>query len=328
MTGAVIGVGSMGLRHVQMLKRLGLEVVGVCDSRRDALSLASSQEGIPGSRHYEDPAALLRETRPDCVIVATTADAHCELTCMAAEYGAKFILCEKPMACSIDDCRKMIEACRSTGVKLAINHPMRFMNYYSGPKEIFHSEEFGGMVSMTVVCGNIGMSMNGTHFFEAFRYLTGDEQGEVTAWFTDHKVSNPRGRQFEDCGGSIRITTSNGKNFYLDCNTMQGHGIMVLYAGPYGQLFVDELASTMFLTVRQQEHRILPTTRYGMPSVDTVTKLDPIDAVDLCTSVAASLFGGNGYPTGEEGMLAIRTLVAAYASNESGHRAVNIHSDT
>jgi predicted dehydrogenase len=311
-----------------MLKGLGMDIVGVCDSRPDALISASRQEGIPDSRHYEDPLALLRETRPDCVIVATTADAHCELTCLAAEYGAKFILCEKPMACSIDDCGKMIEVCRSTGTNLAINHPMRFMNYYSIPKKIFQSEEFGGMVGMTVVSGNIGVSMNGTHFFEAFRYLTDEPPEEVTAWFTDHKVSNPRGPQFEDRGGSVRITTANGKHFYLDCSTMQGHRIMAVYAGPYGQLFVDELAGTMFLTVRQHEHRVLPTTRYGMPSIDTLTKLDPIDAVDLCTSVAASLFDGMEYPTGEEGMLAIRTLVAAYESNESDHQAISIHSES
>src|SRR5205814_558743 len=113
-------------------------------------------------------------------------------TCAAADSGAKSILCEKPMACSIAECEKMIGACRGSGVKLAVNHPMRYMASYMEPKRIVQSEEFGGLISMTVIGGNFGMAMNGTHFFEGFRYLADEEPDEITAWLDSDLVANPR----------------------------------------------------------------------------------------------------------------------------------------
>ena len=326
MKGAVLGVGRMGRRHVEMMQKLGMDIVGVSDPRQESLDLAASENGIPTDRQYSSPARLLDEGRPEFVVVASTADAHCELTCLAAEMGARYVLCEKPMACSIDECRSMIAACRSTGARLAINHPMRFMAYYTAPKAIVNSCEFGGLTSMTVVGGNFGVAMNGTHFVEAFRYLTEEDPEEVTAWFDSDKVPNPRGEQFEDASGSIRVTTKSGCKLYLECGARQGHGINVILAGPYGQIAIDQLTGTMSVTFRNEEHRNLPSTRYGMPFVESQTRLDPPNMVDLCTSMAVSLIEGMSYATGEDGMMALSTLVAAYVSNESGHTAVSIRS--
>src|SRR5438105_10086095 len=107
MTGAVIGVGRMGRRHIQVLRALGLDLAGVADPRPESLELARTEESVPERLLYQEPESLLREQRPELVIVATTADAHCELTCLAARSGARFVLCEKPMACSIALCDRM-----------------------------------------------------------------------------------------------------------------------------------------------------------------------------------------------------------------------------
>ena len=113
---------------------------------------------------------------------------------------------------------------------------MRFMNYYVEPKRIIHSPEFGGLRSMTVVGGNLGFAMNGSHYFEAFRYLTDEPFSTVTAWMSDRRVPNPRGEQFEDRAGSIRLVSHSGQRLYIECGADQGHRINVIYAGPYGQL--------------------------------------------------------------------------------------------
>lgn len=44
---------------------------------------------------------------------------------VAAAAAGKAILCEKPMATSLDEGREMVEACNRTGVVLAVNHHMR-----------------------------------------------------------------------------------------------------------------------------------------------------------------------------------------------------------
>jgi len=328
LTGAVIGVGRMGRRHVRSLTDLGLEVVGICDPKTESLQLTEVELGVPERRHYADPKAMLRDTRPECVVVSSTADSHCDLTCLAAQHGAKYILCEKPMACSIAQCDEMIAACQNAGAHLSINHPMRFMSYYVEPKRIMASEDFGGMTSMTVVGGNFGLAMNGTHYFEAFRFLTGEEPKEVTAWLSDVCVPNPRGPQFEDRGGSVRVTTGSGKRLYIEAWPDQGHRINVAYAGPFGQLVVDELAGSMAMTVREAEHRSQPTTRYGMPSIDKSKTAEPIDADLLYRTAIKSLLDGADYPTAQQGKLAVRALVAAHISHARGNVSVDFNDET
>lgn len=320
----VLGAGRMGRRHMQVVRDLGLDLVGICDQNPEALVLASKEQGVPLELHFDDVPTLLKCIRPECVIVATTAPSHAEYTCMAVEAGAKFILCEKPMAVSLAECDRMIEVCAHYGAQLAINHQMRFMEQYTEPKRIFQSDAFGGLQTMTVVAGNIGMAMNGLHNFEAFRLMTDEAPAEVTGWFSPEKVSNPRGPQYEDQGGSVRLVTASGKRFYMEIGADQGHGDYVIYAGRWGQLVVDELAGTMTLSVREEQYRNLPTTRYGMPAVHSIITILPADAVAPSRAVLDALLKGNGPPSGEDGRSAIATLIAAYISNENGHRTVEL----
>ena len=139
MRAVVVGVGRMGRRHLQVVRDLGLELAGICDTDPQALALAAGEYGVPPEHRFEDVAAMLAERKPDVVIVATTAPTHCAYTCAAAEAGAKYILCEKPMAVSLAECDQMLTVCRRHRVKLAINHQMRFMEQYTEPKRIAES---------------------------------------------------------------------------------------------------------------------------------------------------------------------------------------------
>ncbi len=309
-----------------MIQSIGLELSGICDSSADVLASTAAEFNIKHGCLFTDAASLLEKTRPDCVVVASTAPSHCEYACAAAESGVRFILCEKPMAISLGQCDRMLKVCRENGAQLAINHQMRFMEQYTEPKRIVNSKEFGGLSSVTVIAGNFGMAMNGTHYFEMFRYMTDEAPIEVQAWFSGEKVPNPRGPQFEDRAGSIRLTTEGGKRFYMEIGADQGHGMQVIYTGPYGRLTVDELAGKMHLAVRKEEHRELPTTRYGMPWVETSREIRPADALGPSREVLTALLERRDFPTGEHGMLAVAVLVAAYLSDEKGHRTISLKS--
>ena len=321
---AVIGVGRMGRRHIQVANDLGLQLTGVSDHSAKTLALTSKEHDIPPDQQFTDAAALLERTHPECVIVATTAPSHCAYTCLAAEAGAKYILCEKPMGVSLAECDRMIEVCQRNNAKLAVNHQMRFMEQYTEPKLIVNSEAFGGLSSVTVVAGNFGMANNGTHYFEMFRYMADETPVEATAWFSRDKVPNPRGPEFEDRAGAVRLTTASGKRFYMEIGADQGHGMKAIYSGPHGQLVVDELAGTMHLAVREEQHRDLPTTRYGMPWEDTVQKIQPADSVGPTRAVLEALLHDEDPPSGEDGRLAVAALVAAYVSDENGHIPVRL----
>lgn len=326
MKAVIIGAGRMGLRHAQVVHSLGLELVGLCDRRSEALA-AAREAGIPTALHHSDARTMLEAKRPDCVIIATTCPSHADLTCLAAETGASHVLCEKPMAASLAECDRMLAACRKHGTRLAINHQMRFMEQYTRAREIVHSEAFGGLASVTVVAGNFGIAMNGSHYFEMFRYMTDESPATATAWFSRERVANPRGPEFEDRAGAVRLSTPSGRRFYMEIGDDQGHGVRVVYAGRSGMLVVDELAGVMTSSVRDPEHRSAPTTRYGMPGSDTTLRIEPADSVAPTRAVLTALIKGVDWPAGEDGRLAVAALVAAYQSDEEGHRPVSIDAD-
>src|SRR6202011_1760635 len=137
----------------------------------------------------------------------------------------------------------------------AINHQMRFMEQYTRSKAIVHSEAFGRLGSVTVVAGNFGLAMNGIHYFEMFRFITDEPTIAVSARFSSETVPNPRGPQFVDRAGTIRLETPSGARFYMDASADQGHGMQVVYAGRHGRLTVDELAGHATLVARRPEHR-------------------------------------------------------------------------
>ncbi|MBB3312254.1 putative dehydrogenase [Rhizobium sp. BK196] len=324
---ALIGLGRMGMRHASVLEQCQLPIVAISDLNREACDAAGNRYGIPEERRFISGIELIDQIRPEFLIIATTAPGHCDLVVRAARNGAKMILCEKPMATNLRDCETMISACNSAGVKLAINHQMRFMEQYTLPKSMIESEAFGGLGSVIVSAGNFGMAMNGTHYFEMFRYLCGEDPVKVSAWFSKEELSNPRGPQFRDASGSIRLETPSGKRFYMDCSHDQGHGMNVTYNCRYGRISVDELAGTLSYVVRKEEYRNEPTTRYGMPYDSDSITITPADAVAPTRSVLEALLARADYPTGEHGLLAMKLLIAAHLSNERWGATIDLRSE-
>ncbi len=314
----------MGRRHAAVVKGLGLDLVGMADVNQDARALAATEVGLPADALWDDGGRMIEEASPECVVIATTAPTHADYTVAAAERGARIIFCEKPMATSLADCDRMIAACRAADARLAINHQMRFMEQYTIPKALVDAESFGGLTSITVVAGNFGMAMNGTHYFEMLRFMAGEPAASVSAWFSAAGVPNPRGPQFEDRAGQVRAETASGIRFYMDIGDDQGQGMHVIYGGRFGQLVVNELAGQLYLMERQGEFRALPTTRYGMPWTEQRREIAPADVLTPTRDVLAATLQGENYPTGEDGRLAVASLVAAYMSHENGHGAVSL----
>jgi predicted dehydrogenase len=266
----------------------------------------------------------LKEVQPECVIVATTAPTHCEYTCLAAQSGAKYILCEKPMAVSLAECNRMLRTCAEHGARLAVNHPRRFMERYSEAKRLVNSAAMGGLTSITVIAGNFGMAMNGTHYIEMSHYMAEEALVEVSAWFSPEIIANPRGPQFSDRAGSLRLSTTHGKRFYMEAGADQAHGLKVIFTGRYGQIIMDELAGTLSLMARQEQYRDLPATRYGMPFTVSEQTVPPADVLAPARAILQALLTDANPPSGEDGRLALQALVAAYLSDEQGHRSVKI----
>jgi hypothetical protein len=201
---------------------------------------------------------------------------------------------------------------------------MRFMDQYLIPKQMVASGEFGPLRTMTVVAGNFGLAMNASHYFEAFRFMTDEAPATVSAWLSEDTVANPRGTQFSDRGGSVRVTTASGHRLYIEAGTDQGHGLFVVYGTRNGRIEVDELEGRLRTVVRKPDYRDLPTTRYGMPSDESNQAIPPADVVKPTEKLLSALVSGRDFPDGKVGRMTVEALVAAHLSAESAGREIDL----
>lgn len=319
----VIGLGRMGLRHLQAVRQLGMEPVGLADLSDAALDAACEQYGLDRRIGHADAAEMLKQTRPQAVVIATTAPSHAALTLAAIDSGARHILCEKPMAASLQEADDMIDACDRAGARLAINHQMRFMPQYTQVKSMVGSEELGPLVSILVAGSNFGLAMNASHYFEMFRYMTGQPVADVQAWFEEMTLPNPRGAQFQDRSGRLLARSAAGPTMYIDFSADAGWGLQVVYICRFGQIVVDELSGDMRVAARKPAFRDQPTSRYGLPVDVRQEAIEPADTVVPTMKVWQAMLDGAGWPDGAAGRHALACLVAAHASHVSG-RSVRI----
>ncbi len=325
MQAAVIGVGRMGRRHLGVLRDLDISIGGVCDQAAESRALAQSEFALGDHQVFAEAAALLAAVAPDLVIVATTAPAHTEYTRLALAHGARYVLCEKPLVTCLRDADALIALAADRGAHLAVNHYLRYSALGVTLRDLIATDEFGGaLTSMTISAANIGMAMVGSHYLDLFQQLTLSPLATVQAWLERDPLPNPRGVQFEDRGGALRVVTENGQRLYLEAGVDQGHGVKVVIGGRNGQITVDPFAGRVWLSTRQAANRDLPTTRYGTPSDDTMIEIAPLDAVVGTRAVIEALISGAGYPTAGEARAVIAALAAAYASDEADHRAIAV----
>lgn len=323
----VIGVGRMGRKHIQAAQMLGFKLVGIFDPLEASLKNASNEFGLEESLCFSSVTKMLEEKKPDGIVIASTAPSHCTYVCLSASMGVKYILCEKPMAVSIQECNQMIDACKESGSLLAINHQMRFVEQYQLIKKLSNSPEFGGLKSVIVSASNFGLAMNGSHYFEMFRYITGNRIKQISFSMDEENVPNPRGKEFKDNSGQLFAVNEVGHRLFIELGGDLGHGLHVMYGCRNGQIFVDELAGFVRGVARKEEFRDLPTTRYAMPEIEkTYTLTSTADIIVSTQDVWNAMLANENYPDGSVGLHAIQTLVAANISGEEGGRKVDIDS--
>jgi predicted dehydrogenase len=132
----------------------------------------------------------------DFVYIGLPNSMHCEYTIRAAEAG-KHVLCEKPMAISSDECRKMIDACRKANVKLMIAYRIQYDPLWNHALDMIKSGQIGELESFQggfygwenagewrldkKLAGGGSLLDLGIYPLNAIRHITGEEPTDFTA---------------------------------------------------------------------------------------------------------------------------------------------------
>jgi predicted dehydrogenase len=120
---AVVGTGFIGVVHVDALRRLGVEVVGVVGSSPERAR--EKARTVPLPEPYDSFAAMLADPRVDVVHIASPNYLHAEQAHAALEAG-KHVVCEKPLANTADETGELLASARASGLVHATNFNQRF----------------------------------------------------------------------------------------------------------------------------------------------------------------------------------------------------------
>jgi predicted dehydrogenase len=140
----VIGCGGIAFRRTipeGIMKAANSELAAVMDVNREMAEKAGAEFGAKVYTSEED---ILRDKNVEAVYIATPAYLHKEQVIKAAEAG-KHVLCEKPLALTLDDCESMISACRNNNVRLGVGFMMRFHSYHKKASEMIKAGLLGKM---------------------------------------------------------------------------------------------------------------------------------------------------------------------------------------
>jgi predicted dehydrogenase len=140
---AVVGLGLIGRQHAAALAATrDAEVVLCVDIDPNA------ERHVPSGAAFSDDIAALAEVEPDAVVVATPEPAHRAAAEAAFAAGAA-VLCEKPLASSLEDADGIIELAGRAGGFLAVAHTLRFDPRYRALRGRAASGELGDLVSLS-----------------------------------------------------------------------------------------------------------------------------------------------------------------------------------
>ena len=252
---AVIGLGIIAGHFLPAAgSTTNSRITALVSGHRDKADRIAAQYGVPAGSiyNYENFDEIAHNPAVDAVYVALPNSMHAEFTMRAAKAG-KHVLCEKPMAISSAECRRMIDACRKANVKLMIAYRCHYEPTNLKAIRIIREGNLGQVQAIESAFG-FEISPNqwrltkkfagggplfdvGIYSLNACRYLTGEEPSAISA---NASVIDHDGR-FNEVEENVSWTMKFPSGIVASCATTYGAnmpGYFHVY-GSKGWLQVD-----------------------------------------------------------------------------------------
>lgn len=231
----LIGAGSIGqirAKALRLTEGVSLSAIADIDEERARRAAPSSETVL-----FQDYQRMLASDGIDAVIVSTPPQFHEEIAVRALEAG-KHVLCEKPLANSVDACRRILDAARRTGKTVATGFNHRYFPAIQFVKRIVETGIIGELDHIRAFAGHTGLSefsapwmydkkimgggalMDvGIHIIDLTRYLL----GEVEEVFGITSCNVWKLGQSEDNGLAL-MRSPDGKNAILQATWTEWKG--------------------------------------------------------------------------------------------------------
>ena len=141
---ALVGMGALAFRHLDGVNKNSdvAEYVSICDVDEAALKRRGDEFGVPEDKRYTDYDKMLADGGFDAVIIITPDQIHREQAVKALKAGYH-VLCEKPLAQSMEDCQAMVDAADASGKLFMTGQVCRKAPGFVKAKELVDAGEIG-----------------------------------------------------------------------------------------------------------------------------------------------------------------------------------------
>ena len=291
-----------------------------------------------GGTAYETVEALLANPEIQVVSICAANFAHAELTIAALRAG-KHVLCEKPMAVTLEECEAMVEEAKKAGKFLMIGHNQRLAKAHATARELILADTIGKIVTFRTTFGHGGpetwsvdpgqntwffdkskaamgaMAALGIHKTDLIHFLTGARVVRTTARLTtlDKRYANGELIGVDDnaiciyelSDGTLGTMTASWTNYGPEDNStiLYGtKGVMRIYDDPAHSIVVNLNDGT--------------TQHYDVDAIQTNDNQTKSGIIDLWMDALVQ----NKEPeiSGESALAAMRAVFASIRSSETG----------
>lgn len=323
-TAAIIGLGPQGRRLLRALGRMErVRVVAAVDRRPTALAAAE----LPATaRRLSSAEELWQGGGAQLVCVATNGPSHEVLALEALKTGARWLMVEKPMACSLAECDRIILAARKAGARLVVNQSRRHDPVYRWLRERIRSGEWGRLRNVWIQRAGIGLGCLATHSFDLARFLSDREIERVTAWVDKPVGPNPRGAKFVDPGGLVILEMEKGLRVAV-AQIEDGAGPMSVELDlTAARIRVDDRPGIVEIIERDLSKKYGPDSPPAYRRVPFPENLLPRDKIAAWIGgLLEELLADKPMDCdGLHGRAAVEALVAAHLSHERGNVPVEL----
>ncbi len=316
---AVVGVGKLGRRHAENLKRRipEAQLVAVADiDGRVALQVATELEV---EHSYNALDGLLERRDVQAIVIASPSKFHGELIQAAAKAG-KHVFCEKPLALTLEQGDAALAAVNKAGVQLQIGFMRRFDPAYAAAKKRIEAGDIGDPIIFKSVGRDkhppprsfFENGVNGTifsdaaiHDFDLARWMMGDEIVEVHT-FAGLLACPELARLVDLDAGLVNLRFGRGGIGSVEAfrKASYGYDIRTEILGTKGALHIGYLHQTPVL--------LLTEAGVTYDVVDHwLERFSNAYQSELHEFVLSVLGGRPTWPAGEDGRAALAVAIAA-----------------
>lgn len=298
----------------------------VSGSPEKAQKIASKNSIDPKNIYsYENYDDLKNNPAVDVIYIVLPNSLHAEFTIRGAEAG-KHIMCEKPMATSVADCKNMIKACEKAGKKLMIGYRAQYEPFNLKAIELIKTGKLGKLRMITSdhgrnldltdpadkwriqkkLSGGGSLMDIGIYSLNAARYLTGEEPEEIFAM-----SSSAHETKFKEVEENISFMLRFPSGVIANCTSSYGYSEVKRY-----QVFGTDACLELDPATDYYEHHLKITDSEGTREI----KLKEANqfALEIDHLSECILEDKTPKTPGEEGLQDVKLLMAIYESAEKG----------